>query len=107
MAKVLLCAQRPLTDELRDTVIWRDANELRVAPSFEEALAAAVSQRPDLIVVDRDLPRALRLVEDLRREPVTRTISIAVGARGDFSDLELQLLQEHAVDVPTDPRSLT
>jgi CheY-like chemotaxis protein len=67
-----------------------------VAASFEDALSAAVSQRPHLIVVDRDLPRALRLVEDLRREAKTRTISIAVGARGDFSDLELQLLQAGA-----------
>lgn len=106
MARILVCAPAPLTGELSGTVIWREGNEVRLATSFEDALSAAVSLRPELIFVDRDLPRALRLVEDLRHDAATRTISVAVGARGEFSDVELQLLQAGAnaiVRLPAGP----
>lgn len=55
----------------------------------------AVAVRPDLIVVDRDLPRAGRLVEDLRKDDTTRSLSIVVAAR-DMADLELQMLEAGA-----------
>lgn len=56
----------------------------------------AIAVRPDLIVVDRDLPRAARLVEDLRKDATTRNVSIVVAARGDMADLELQMLEAGA-----------
>lgn len=96
MARILICAPDPLTDELHDTVIWREGNERHLATSFGEAFVMAVAVRPDLIVIDRDLPRAARLVEDLRQDATTRSFSIVVAARGDMADLELQLLQAGA-----------
>lgn len=96
MSKILICAPDPLTDDLHDTVIWRAGNERHVASKFEDAYVLAVAVHPDLILVERDLPRALRLVEDLRRDAATRAVSIAIAARGDLVDLELQLLQAGA-----------
>lgn len=106
MPSILICAPDPLADDLHGTLLWRDGNERHLAASFEDALVIAVAARPDLIVVDRDLPRVLRLVEDLRRDPQTRRSSIAVAARGELNDIELQLLQAGAnavIRVPAGP----
>lgn len=96
MAKILICAPDPLTDDLHGTVIWREGNERHLAATFQEAFVMAVAVRPDLIVVDRDLPRAARFVDDLRKDAGTRNVSIVVAARGDMADLELQLLEAGA-----------
>ena len=96
MASILICAPDPLTDDLHDTILWRDGNERHVVTSFQDALLMAVAVRPALIVIDRDLPRSLRLVEDLRGDATVHHVSIAIAARGDISDLEIQLLQSGA-----------
>lgn len=96
MAEILICAPDPLSDDLHGTVIWRDGNQRHLATSFQEAFVMAVAVHPDLIVIDRDLPRAARLVEDLRKDVTTRNVSIVVAARGDMVDLELQLLESGA-----------
>jgi len=93
VAEILICAPDPLSDDLHATAIWRDGNQRHLASSFEEAFVMAVAVRPDLIVVDRDLPRAGRLVENLRKDDTTRHVSIVVAARGEMADLELQLLE--------------
>jgi len=90
---ILICAPDPLTDELHDTLLWRDGIERHVASSFAEALSKAVAVRPDLAVVDRDLPEARRLVEDLR---TVGKFSIAIVARGDFEPDEVALLEAGA-----------
>ena len=96
MPLVLICAPDPLTDDLHETVVWRDGTERHLASTFQDAFVMAVAARPDLIVLDRDLPRAARLVEDLRADEKTRHVSIVVAARGDMADLELQLLEAGA-----------
>lgn len=96
MPSVLICAPDPLTDELHETILWRDGVERHVAARFEDALTMAVAARPDLIVVDRDLPRADRLVEDLRVNPTTRGISVVIVARGEFETGELRFLDAGA-----------
>jgi CheY-like chemotaxis protein len=104
VATILICAPDPLSDELHDTAIWRGDNERHLATAFADALLMAVAVRPDLIVIDRDLPRSVRLIEDLRRDPRTRDVSIVVTARGEMADLELHLIQAGAnavVRVPT------
>lgn len=93
MAEILICAPDPLSDDLHGTVIWRDGNQRHLATSFQEAFVMAVAVRPDLIVIDRDLPRAGRLIEDLRQDDSTRNVSIVVAARGEMADSELQLLE--------------
>jgi CheY-like chemotaxis protein len=93
---VLICALDPLTDELHGTLLWRDGIERHVAASFEEALTIAVAAHPNLIAIDRDLPRSSRLIEDLRRDSSTRELSIVVIARGEMRLGELSLLQAGA-----------
>ena len=90
---ILICAPDPLTDELHDTLLWRDGIERHVASSFPEALSKAVAARPDLVVVDRDLPEARRLVEDLR---TVGKFAVAIVARGDFEPDEVGLLEAGA-----------
>jgi CheY-like chemotaxis protein len=56
----------------------------------------AVAARPDIVVVDRELPRSEKLVAALREDPSTRGLSIVVAARGDFDPAEVELLEAGA-----------
>jgi CheY-like chemotaxis protein len=96
VADVLICAPDPLTDELHRTAIWRDGNQRHLAASFQEGFTMAVAVRPALILIDRDLPRAGRLIENLRKDETTRNASIVVAARGEMLDSELHLLEAGA-----------
>lgn len=89
---VLICAPDPLSDELHRTLLWRENLERHLATRFGEAMIAAVAAKPSLIVIDRDFPQAARLVLDLRADPRTRVVSIAIVARGDLEARELELL---------------
>jgi len=93
---VLICAPDPLSDELNDTLLWRADIERHLATGFEEAMITAVAAKPNLIVVDRELPQARRLVADLRGDARTRAVSIAIVARGDFEPSDLELLEAGA-----------
>jgi len=84
MLVVLICAADPLADDLQQTLLWRDGLERYVTSRVAEALPTAVAVRPHLVVVDRELPGALRLIQDLRQEPSTRSASIAILTRGAF-----------------------
>src|SRR2546427_8290317 len=92
MAAVLICSQKDLQPELGHTVLWRTGIERHLAKRLEDALTMAVAARPDIAVVDRDLPRADELVVALREDPSTRRMSIAIVARGDLDPAELALL---------------
>jgi DNA-binding response OmpR family regulator len=81
MPSVLICAPDPLTDELLRTLIGRDDVERRLARRFQDAILMAVADRPDLVVVDSVLSQSDRLVEDLRLEASTASVSIVVIAR--------------------------
>ncbi len=96
MPVLLICAPDPLADELHQTLLWRDGIERYVASRFEDALTTAVAARPDLVVVDRELPRALRLIQDLRRDSPTRRASIVVLTRGAFELDEVAFLEAGA-----------
>ena len=89
---ILICALDPLNEALHDTLIWRDGLERHVATTYRDALVLANSASPDLIVVDRDMPQAERLVEDLRLSRTTKEASIVVVASGPMNDAELGLL---------------
>jgi DNA-binding response OmpR family regulator len=96
MPLVLICSQSDLEAELSGTPLWRADIERHLASRVEEAQMLAVASRPDLVAVDRDLPRAARLVSALREEAATRRASIVVLARGDFDPLEVELLEAGA-----------
>jgi CheY-like chemotaxis protein len=96
MPLVLICTQSDLEAELAGTLLWRAEIERHAASSLEEAQMLAVASRPDLVAVDRDLPRGARLIAVLREDGVTRRASIVVLARGEFDPLEVEMLEAGA-----------
>jgi hypothetical protein len=66
------------------------------AAKLEEVLTMSVAARPELVLIDRDLPRAEKLIEALRGDASTRRLSIAVLARGDFDPGEAAFLEAGA-----------
>ena len=96
MVSVLICTHSELEKDLGHTMLWRQDVDRHVATRLEEALMMAVAAHPTIVVVDRDLPWAGRLVAALRDDPSTRGTSIAVVARGDFDPGEVELLEAGA-----------
>jgi DNA-binding response OmpR family regulator len=96
MPRALICSGGDLSPELAKTALWRAGVERLTASSFDQARMMAVAGRPDLVVIDRDLPRAVALVGALRQDEATRHASIAIVARGDFQALEIELLEAGA-----------
>src|SRR5438552_19175874 len=92
MAAALICSQQDLQPELGHTVLWRTGIERHVATRIEDARMMAVAAKPDIVVVDRDLPRADQLIASLREDPSTRRLSIAIVARGDLDPVDVALL---------------
>jgi CheY-like chemotaxis protein len=96
MPIALICSQAELEGDLGHTLLWRAGMERHVATRLEDARMMAVAARPDIVVVDRELPRSERLVAALREDPSTRSVSIVVAARGDFDPAEVELLEAGA-----------
>src|SRR5258706_773593 len=96
MVSVLICTHSDLDHDLGHTLLWRQDVARHGVPRLEEALMMALAAHPSIVVVDRDLPWAGRLVTALRGDPSTRGLSIAVVARGDFDPGEVELLEAGA-----------
>lgn len=96
MPVALLCTHASLDQELGHTLLWRGDVERVLAAKPEEARMMAVAAKPDLVLVDRDLPWCERFVLGLREDPATRGLSIAVLARGDLDPAEVALLEAGA-----------
>jgi CheY-like chemotaxis protein len=96
MVSVLICTHSNLDKDLGHTLLWRQDVERHVVGRMEEARMMALAARPHLVVVDRDLPWAGRLVSALREDSSTRNLSIVVVARGDFDPGEVELLESGA-----------
>ena len=96
MVSVLICTHSELEKDLGHTMLWRQDVDRHVVSRLEEARMMALASRPNIVVVDRDLPWAGRLVTALREDPSTRGLSIVVVARGDFDPGEVELLESGA-----------
>jgi PilZ domain-containing protein len=96
MVSALICSHVDLETDLGRTMLWRQDVDRHVVSRLEEARMMALAARPTIVVVDRDLPWAGRLVAALREEPSTRGLSIVVVARGDFDPAEVELLESGA-----------
>jgi len=96
MPSVLICSHRVLEEDLRPTCLWRDGVDRHRAARSEEARQLAAVVKPSLVVIDRDLPGSVDLVGLLRRDPSTRRVSVAVVARGEFTPVEVKLLEAGA-----------
>jgi hypothetical protein len=93
MTAVLICSHGDVEEDLGRTLLWREGMERQVVAKMEEARMLAVAARPRLVVIDRDLPWAARIVTALREDPSTRGLSLVVIARGDFEAVEVELLE--------------
>jgi len=93
MTAVLICSHGDVKEDLGATLLWRDDIERQVIAKMEEAQMLAVAARPRLVVIDRDLPWAARIVSALREDASTRGLSLVVMARGDFDPAEIELLE--------------
>jgi CheY-like chemotaxis protein len=89
---VLICAPNPLADELFETLLWRTGVERHVASDVDGALLFAVAARPDLVVVDRNLPEAERLVNFIRHDPRLSGAAVAVLSHGARDACETGLI---------------
>jgi CheY-like chemotaxis protein len=96
MLRVLLCSERDLRPELSGTLIRRQGIEVYRAQRFEDARLLCTTLGVRVVLVDRDLPAALAFVRRLRQDPATRRRSVAVLARGELKDLELELVSAGA-----------
>ena len=96
MTLALICSQKDLEGELGQTLLWRAGFDRYRTSGIEEARRLAGSNKPDVVVVDRDLPSAAKLVASLRESLASRHVSIVVVARGDFDALEVELLEAGA-----------
>jgi DNA-binding response OmpR family regulator len=94
---VLICTHAPTVDaDLGGTLLFRQDVERRVFAKQDEARMFAVAARPQVVVVDRDLPWAGRFIAALREDASTRGLSVVVMARGDFDAGEVELLEAGA-----------
>jgi DNA-binding response OmpR family regulator len=92
----LLCTNSGLEQDLARTVLCRAGVERYTARHYEEARRLALAARPELVLVDRDLPKAIDLIAGLRADDNTRALSIGIVASGDFEPQEVALLEAGA-----------
>ncbi len=97
MASVLICAAAgPVADDLHASPVWRNGVERHKADSIQAALTMSVAAKPVLVVIDRDLPKSERLVQELRGNAATSGCSIVIVATGDSQHSEVALLEAGA-----------
>jgi len=82
--------------DFAQTVLFRHGVERYRARAFEEAAMMAMAARPELVLVDRDLPRCEDLVTRLRADASTRALSIAIVSRGEIEAYEVGLIESGA-----------
>jgi hypothetical protein len=92
MPLALICSESPLLEDLSDTPLGRRDVERRLAVSLEEAQSLVLHARPSLIVVDRDVAWAQRLIEVVRANNRLRDVAVVVAARGAPTPVEKDLL---------------
>jgi CheY-like chemotaxis protein len=96
VTKVLACAPEATVAEISSSPLWRDEFQKETVASAAQAISAAVQFRPNLILIDRDLPSAEFLLRHLRSKDETRQSSIVVLSRGEQLFEELGLLDAGA-----------
>jgi len=96
MTKVLACAPEATLLEIAESPLWREEFQRESVANAAQAISTAVSFRPNLILIDRELPSAEFLLRHLRSKDETRQSSIVVLSRGEQLFEELGLLDAGA-----------
>ena len=93
MIRAVIVSASDLEDQLRETLLFRH-NVARIrASGVDEVRQAAQGGRVDIVIVDAALPDAPALAAALRREPLTRGLSIAGLGQPDFGLALVELLE--------------
>ena len=93
MINVVIVSARDLQDQLRGTLLFR-SNVARIrASGLDEVRRAAQAGTVDVVLVDAALSDAPALAAALRREPLTRGLSIAGLGQSDFGLVLVELLE--------------
>lgn len=93
MIRVVILAPRDLGDELRGTLLWRQNVERILASRVEDVHRAVEAGRVDIVVIDSALPAASEIAVGLRRDPLTRSLSIAALGRSELGLALVELLE--------------
>lgn len=91
MTRILLVEDNPANQLLATAVLERDGFEVAVAESADDARAAILRQKPDLILMDVQLPEmdGLSFTRQLKADPATASIKvIAMTAHAMLGDRE-------------------
>lgn len=96
MPTVVLCLPADLEGVLSSTSLIRDDVARHPARTLEETKNLVAETRPQLLLLWHALPGAAAFVQALRRDAVTRRLSIAVVAGEDFDPAEVELLEAGA-----------
>ncbi|HLA77033.1 MAG TPA: ATP-binding protein [Vicinamibacteria bacterium] len=103
-ARCVVIGPSDLMPELGRTIVWRSEVQRVFAPDRQAGLEATRSARPNLVIVDgADRAATLSLVRDLRDQPGTRSIAIAVLSRDPAVADEEDLLEAGATLVLSEP----
>src|SRR5512143_4115875 len=96
MAVALICSEAPLDAELDQTILWRRDFVRHQATSLAQAQALVQSEQPTVVVVERDLAWAERLITLLRRARPAESLTVIVLARGAVRAAEADLIDAGA-----------
>jgi two-component system cell cycle response regulator DivK len=76
--RVLVVEDHPLNRELAEAILERAGYDVLGAEDGESALASVAARRPDVILLDVELPgiSGLEVARRLKEDPATRTIPL-------------------------------
>ena len=111
MTRILLVEDNPANQMLASAVLERDGFEVTIAESADDAQAAILRQKPDLILMDVQLPEmdGLSFTRQLKADPATSSITvIAMTAHAMLGDREDAIAAGCAgyISKPIDTRTL-
>jgi len=90
---VVIVSAHDIQDQLRGTLLFR-SNVARIrAYGLDDIRRAAQAGKVDVVLVDAALPEAPALAAALRREPLTRGLSIAGLGKSEFGLVLVELLE--------------
>jgi two-component system sensor histidine kinase/response regulator len=87
--RIVVADDEPYIASLLADFLEGEGYRVRVAYDGEQALAAALEERPDLLVSDVMMPRrsGLQLVQAVRAEPHLREVPIVLTSAGRVPDI--------------------
>lgn len=103
MPLALICSPVALEEQLERTVLCRHDLERCIARTAADALLTMRTARPDLVVVDSDLPDVQALLAGLRADPTIARVPVALLAREGLGRGGAPLLDAGVNEVLTPP----